>query len=636
MNPKTTLTYFFFFLLVLPVAYSVTLEELINSYDYDYSSDQINITGFTHYGNDTDGNNLSDYLIINITINNNESNYTFIGDLYRDGALITTISDTYYLESGQNTVPLYYNAKLLQNGTYNLSLTIQENYLTIYRNNTVYNFSFDNNEYEKPDVNIEINSYEPIDNDTDSKYEILRINAIINSTVNGTFEINALIANSKSINSKKNYSLINGTNNISIDFDGKEIRKERINNSRLYSITIKNGINYQFDFNYSLNYNLYDFDAGQSILNDSYSDGKIDLNGNNLSEFLEINISLDINESGAYSIELELDDLYDNYVKKISREFNLNASDQKVSFRINGTYIYNSKINSPYVLNYVELSKDNITLDSVSTPYTTGNYTYDDFERPSMPDLVIKSLKIKNETNVEINLSNQGEGCAFAFNIELFDDDFNSIEEGLLSYLAQGDSEILTYDVNTSNISKLYAIVDYDDNIEESNESNNLFTKDLGEALIGFNISLSKGWNLISSPLNFTNITEVFNPIEPYFVSLFSYDNKEKEFFEANPFTFEGPFDSRGGAWLKVSENTTLNITGDEWPMLANIPLFQGWNLIGYPSLNETEINNSDLKNHTIFTYINNSWLSYAPDKPSFLNTLKKLIPGYGYWVKVC
>lgn len=630
MKVKISLVCLFLFLLVVPMVYSITLDELIASYDFTYSSDPMNVTSVAHYGNDTNSNLLYDDLIVNITMGNDEGNYTFIGDLYRNNNLITTISDTYYLYDGKNTIPLYYNAKLLENSIYNLSLTIQENYLTVYREDNIYSFDFDNSLYEKPDISIEINSYELINNDVDGKYEILRINTAINSSINGIFEINALMGNSKTINTKNNYSLINGVNVVDIDFDGKEIRRERINNSRLYLITIENGVNYGFDFDYSLNYNLYDFDAEQSVLGDSYSEGGVDLDANNLSDFLEINISLDINESGLYSIELELDDLYNDYVKKATKEFSLNEGEQTIGFRINGTDIYNSKVNGPYLLEYVRLSKENITLDSVSKPYITNSYNYDEFERPLMPDLVIKGLEI-NENNVKINLANEGDNYAFAFNVEIFDDNFNSVKESLIDYLAPGNSENISYNINTSNTSKLYAIVDYDNNIEESNETNNLFTKEL-EASIKFNISLNKGWNLISFPLNLTNKTlpKPLESIEGNYSKLFTYSNKKWIELKDND-----KINETMGFWINMKNNNTLEIKGHELDNLK-FDLNKGWNLISYPSLNKSLINET-LKdiNYSIVYYYNSKWYSYTPIRNDSLNKLKYFIPGYGYWVNV-
>ncbi len=146
-----------------------------------------------------------------------------------------------------------------------------------------------------------------------------------------------------------------------------------------------------------------------------------------------------------------------------------------------------------------------------------------------------------------------------------------------------------------------------------------------------FNIHLSEGWNLISSPLNFTNLTEIFLPIQPYFVSLFAYDEENQKHNSIDPFTYNGPVDKKSGAWIKVSQATTWSITGTEFASPIDITLYPGRNLIGWPSLEESTITNTDFENNTIYSY-NGTWASYIPNRA--FNTLTTFTPGYGYWVK--
>ena len=73
------------------------------------------------------------------------------------------------------------------------------------------------------------------------------------------------------------------------------------------------------------------------------------------------------------------------------------------------------------------------------------------------------------------------------------------------------------------------------------------------------------------------------------------------------------------------------------------MPLEQGWNLISYPPLLEREAEDifapiaDNLE--VVFMYNASSpggeWKSYSPDRPAFLNTLTKIDPEYGYWIKM-
>lgn len=86
------------------------------------------------------------------------------------------------------------------------------------------------------------------------------------------------------------------------------------------------------------------------------------------------------------------------------------------------------------------------------------------------------------------------------------------------------------------------------------------------------------------------------------------------------------------GYWIKSLKNQTLTVEGNESSYPINFNLIKGWNLISYPSLNITLVNESNVT--YILTY-KDGWLSYSSNKTSYLNTLKNLTPGYGYYVKV-
>ena len=146
--------------------------------------------------------------------------------------------------------------------------------------------------------------------------------------------------------------------------------------------------------------------------------------------------------------------------------------------------------------------------------------------------------------------------------------------------------------------------------------------------LLCFNISLNKGWNLISLPLNSTNFTQTFAPIKSFFNSMFSFDAKEQDFVEIDPYS---PIEVNlsGGAWLNVSTNANLEVCGKEFN--PKIDLFNGWNLIGYPSLDSSLINLSSYNTSIIYIYNNSKWFSYIPKRKG--DSLEYFHPGYGYWV---
>ena len=109
---------------------------------------------------------------------------------------------------------------------------------------------------------------------------------------------------------------------------------------------------------------------------------------------------------------------------------------------------------------------------------------------------------------------------------------------------------------------------------------------------------------------------------------MFSFDAQEQDFVEIDPYA-----DTQGnlgyGAWLNVSANTNLEVCGEEFN--PSIDLFNGWNLIGYPSLNESLVNTSRYNGSIVYAYNNSRWFSYVPPRKE--DSLDYFVPGYGYWV---
>ena len=70
-----------FMSLVIPLVTSITVEQLINSYDFDFNAGIINVTIFNDYMIDSDNNSINDTLLINLTLNVSSGTYYFVSDL---------------------------------------------------------------------------------------------------------------------------------------------------------------------------------------------------------------------------------------------------------------------------------------------------------------------------------------------------------------------------------------------------------------------------------------------------------------------------------------------------------------------------------------------------------------------------
>ncbi len=148
-------------------------------------------------------------------------------------------------------------------------------------------------------------------------------------------------------------------------------------------------------------------------------------------------------------------------------------------------------------------------------------------------------------------------------------------------------------------------------------------------------INLSQGWNLISIPIVLENktISYTLSSIEGNYGNMFTYlDNK---LLQLNN---NSEINETIGFWIKMLAEDNLTINGT-LPVNPVFNLEQGYTLIGYPSLNESNVSyifknvSDDLIN--VLGYENNGWKSYSPLKNKSLNTLKIIKPGHGYWVNL-
>jgi len=163
---------------------------------------------------------------------------------------------------------------------------------------------------------------------------------------------------------------------------------------------------------------------------------------------------------------------------------------------------------------------------------------------------------------------------------------------------------------------------------------------------------LYEGWNLISLPCDTDNksISYVLNDIWYNYTSIHWYDASDAE----DPWKSYNPsmpvwvvqdlynFSYKSGYWIRMEANTSMSINGTR-DSFVEIPLYGGWNLIGYP-VNESKNITEALKTiggkySSVHLYnatdILDHWKAFNPYINLSLNDLKSMIPYYGYWINV-
>ena len=455
-------------ILTVPSIFALTLQELIDSYNFGYNDGTLNVNLFNDYMIDSNSNGQNDTLIINITIN---STYTAFFEVYFDlieesWTLSNKINQS--ISSGISNVNISFDTRLLTKNKYNYSVRI-------YNTTDILVFS---------KYNIETNTYSGFENGTNINRitdENLNSNHIrINLTLNVSQSQDANIIvflrfNQTIISATKQVTLSSGLQTVSLDFDNETIKSTHYNgNFTLDSVSIGKKL---IKPSYSTAiYNYEDFAKTSYFRN--YSSAGIDTNTNNLSEFLEVNFTVAVKNANTYEVQAEIYDQFNNFVKNLSASQSLSVGNQTVSIRINGSDIYATTVSGPYLLSVTRLIENGNVTDKQFEPYTITNLTYTDFERPPLPDLKLNMTvnfnQTTNQSNITIKLNNTGESTAFNVFLDVFNNETFSITNSTV-ILNVNESQIYNFIVsNTSNITLFTAIADFDNLVDESNESNNI------------------------------------------------------------------------------------------------------------------------------------------------------------------
>ena len=158
------------------------------------------------------------------------------------------------------------------------------------------------------------------------------------------------------------------------------------------------------------------------------------------------------------------------------------------------------------------------------------------------------------------------------------------------------------------------------------------------------NINLVSGWNLVSLPLllDDNSTTSAFATISGNHEDIFSF-----EAYLAQPWKLYNPpideiisVSTELGYWIEMTAADTLSLTGGH-PLETTIDLYEGWNLVGYPSVTSkpvgTVLNEISGKYSLVWQYkatdTADPWKAFNPSVPTSLNDLNNMEPGYGYWI---
>ena len=158
--------------------------------------------------------------------------------------------------------------------------------------------------------------------------------------------------------------------------------------------------------------------------------------------------------------------------------------------------------------------------------------------------------------------------------------------------------------------------------------------------LESYNVSLNLGWNLISLPLEQgdESICEALSSIDGKWDYIQAYNALDPDHWKTNATFKPGQLNDlqflnhQMGFWINIIElNVTLTVSG-YIPVSTSIPLYTGWNLIGYPSLANETVANAFWGTGADKVEV------FDPGEPYLIREVGPtylMKPGEGYWVHV-
>ncbi len=156
-----------------------------------------------------------------------------------------------------------------------------------------------------------------------------------------------------------------------------------------------------------------------------------------------------------------------------------------------------------------------------------------------------------------------------------------------------------------------------------------------------FDISLQQGWNLISLPLiqNDESLDKVLESINGKWDYIMAYDSLGPDHWKTNATSKPDQLndlktlDHKIGFWINITEpNVNFTVYGYK-ASITRITLHAGWNLVSYPTLNNTEIVANALWDTGADRV--EKFDALAPYRISEVGPNYIMKPGEGYWIHV-
>ncbi|MEW6618112.1 MAG: gliding motility-associated C-terminal domain-containing protein [bacterium] len=381
------------------------LDYISNAYTtgtYSYTQFQIpeaSFTGsFTDYGLDTDNDEWYNYLVVKVEVNVIEAgDFRIRGNLYDNSGnhSITYVYTNISLLSGTHTVELKFDGREIYNrgydGPYGLRLDLwQSNFHLEYISGYTGTYSY--TQFQPPQASFtgSFTDY-ALDTDDDEYYNYLVINAEVNAIEAGDFRIRGNLYDNSGNHSityvHTNISLLSGTHTVELKFDGREIYNKGYEGPyKLRNLDLYQGNTCLDDIQDAYTTGIYShrqFQLPDASFTGSFTDYGLDTDNDEWYNYLVVNVEVNVIEAGDFRIRGKLyDNSGNNSITYVHTNISLLSGTHTVELKFDGREIYNKGYEGPYKLRNLDLYQGNTCLDDIQDAFTTGTYSYTQFQPP--------------------------------------------------------------------------------------------------------------------------------------------------------------------------------------------------------------------------------------------------------------